>query len=68
MLGPLPLRLVVFATALAGLSGCNMYRAPGAMLPSLAAAQHDRSIEKYAATSSFPSPDDVGLGEDPDAE
>lgn len=64
----LPLRLIVLAVTLIGLSGCNMYRAPGAMLPSLAAAQHDRSIEKFAETSSFPSPDDVGLGDEDEDE
>lgn len=45
-------------------TGCSVYRAPGAMLPSLAAAAHDRSIEKHAASSGFPSPSDVGFGED----
>ncbi|WP_425397978.1 hypothetical protein [Aeoliella sp.] len=43
-----------------------MYRAPGAMLPSFAAAAEDRSIEKHASNSGFPSPSDVGLGESDD--
>jgi hypothetical protein len=41
-----------------------MYRAPGTMLPSLAAVSHDRSIEKHAEKSGFPSPSDVGFGEE----
>jgi hypothetical protein len=47
-----------------GTTGCSMHRAPGAMLPSLAAVSHDRSIEKHAAKSGFPSPSDVGFGEE----
>lgn len=55
---------VLIAVAL-GTSGCSMYRAPGTMLPSLAAVSHDRSIEKHAEKSGFPSPSDVGFGEEP---
>lgn len=46
---------------LSGAVGCQTYRAPGALLPSLAASQQDRSIEKFAESSGFPSPSDVGL-------
>lgn len=66
-----PTRWLYFASAvvLIGTSGCNMYRSPGSMLPSFAAAVEDRSIEKHASSSSFPSPSDVGLGDsDEDAE
>ena len=42
-------------------SGCQMHRSPGSMLPSLAANKHDRAIEKYAESSGFPTPEQVGL-------
>lgn len=58
--------LLFSATVLLSASGCHMYRAPGAMLPSFAAAAEDRSIEKHASNSGFPSPSDVGLGESDD--
>ena len=56
--------LLAFVSALAvGATGCQTYRAPGSLLPSMAAARQDRTIEEYAASSSFPSPADVGLTE-----
>lgn len=55
--------LILLGAAL-GTSGCSMHRAPGTMLPSLAAVTHDRSIEKHAEKSGFPSPSDVGFGEE----
>ncbi|MCO6047515.1 hypothetical protein NG895_26730 [Aeoliella sp. ICT_H6.2] len=61
--------LIAFSAAvLVSASGCHMYRAPGAMLPSFAAAAEDRSIEQHASTSSFPSPDEVGLSDSDEEE
>lgn len=57
-------RYVSIVLAVAATAGCQIYRAPGALLPSLAASQQDRSIEKFAASSQFPSPSDVGLQTD----
>jgi len=42
-------------------TGCQMYRAPGSLLPSMAAAREDKAIAAHAANSKFPSPSDVGL-------
>lgn len=42
-------------------AGCQSYRAPGNLLPSLAAAREDKAIAAHAANSKFPSPSDVGL-------
>jgi hypothetical protein len=60
---PLALRtlMIMSSTIAITQAGCQMHRAPGALLPSLAAARQDRSIADYAQQSSFPSPDDVGL-------
>lgn len=54
-------RLLLVGATVLTLSGCQMYRAPGNLLPSLATVRQDRSITEYAQTSSFPSPSDVGL-------
>ena len=59
--------LLVGVTVLTA-SGCQMYRAPGNLLPSLATVRQDRSIAEYAQTSSFPSPSDVGLAPEEAAE
>ncbi|QDU55422.1 hypothetical protein Pan181_16110 [Aeoliella mucimassa] len=53
--------MLLAAVLMVSSTGCQMYRPPGAMLPSLAAAKQDREIEKFAETSSFPTPEQVGL-------
>lgn len=60
--------LVIVSLATMLLPGCQMYPSPGSLLPSIVGSRQDRSIEAYAATSGFPSPQDVGLASDEESE
>lgn len=55
---------VAFATCGIFAVGCQMPHAPGRLLPNFAAAMQDRKIAAHAAESGFPTPEDVGLGDD----